>query len=67
MVWVDVKKVYDLVDYGWLGEMMVLYRFLKWLCKVISKLCKSWKMRIVVNMWYGWEVFDFIMFKKGLL
>ena len=66
MAWVDVKKAYDSVDHGWLGEMMVLHRFPKWMCKVISKLCKSWKTRIVANTRHGWEVSDPIMFKKGL-
>ena len=27
MAWVDVKKAYDSVAQGWLGEMMVLHRF----------------------------------------
>ena len=35
VAWVDVKKAYDSVDHGWLGGMMVLHRFPKWLCEVI--------------------------------
>ena len=66
MAWVDVKKAYDSVDHGWLGEMMVLHRFPKWLCEVICKLCKSWNTRIVANTLHGQEVSEPIVFKKGL-
>ena len=66
MAWVDVKKAYDSVDHGWLGEMMVLHRFPKWLCEVICKLSRSWNTRIVANTLHGREVSEPIMFKKGL-
>lgn len=50
MVWIDVKKVFDLVDYEWFVEMMILYRFLIWLCCIIESLCNSWNMKVVVKM-----------------
>lgn len=61
-----MKKAYDSVDHGWLGEMMVLHRYSKWLCEVICKLCKSWNTRIVANTLHGQEVSEPIVFKKGL-
>ena len=64
MAWVDVKKAYDSVDHGWLGEMMVLHRFPKWLCEVICKLCNNWNTRIVANTLHGQA--EPIVFKKGL-
>ena len=66
MAWVDVKKAYDSVDHEWLGEMMVLHRFPKWLCEVICKMSKSWNTRIVANTAHGQEVSEPIVFKKGL-
>ena len=27
LAWIDVKKMYDLVDHGWLEEMIILHRF----------------------------------------
>ena len=66
MAWVDVKKAYDSVDHEWLGEMMVLHRFPRWLCEVICKLSKSWNTRIVANTAHGQEVSEPIVFKKGL-
>ena len=27
MAWIDVKMAYDLLDHGWLEEMMILHRF----------------------------------------
>ena len=64
MAWVDVKKAYDSVDHEWLGEMMVLHRFPKWLCEVICKLSKSWNTKIVANTAHGREVSEPIVFKK---
>jgi len=56
IAWVDAKKVYDSVDHGWLGEMMVLHGFPKWLGEVICKLCKSWNTRIGAKMSHGQEI-----------
>ena len=65
IVWVDAKKVYDSVDHGWLGEMMVLHGFPKWLHEVICKLCKSWNTRIVAKTLHRQEFLNWLCLRRA--
>ena len=49
MEWVDVKKVYDSIDHGWLEEKMLMHRFPTWLCRAIQNSSRSWSTRIVTT------------------
>ena len=49
MVWIDVRKTNDSVDYDWLCAMTDVYRLPIWLGKVIRRLCASWYTRVVAT------------------
>ena len=66
MAWVDVSKAYDSVAHAWLCEMMELHRFPAWLGKVVTKLCASWKTKIVTRTMVGEETSETIQFKRSL-
>ena len=66
LAWIGVKKAYDSVDHGWLNGVMLLHRFPVWLCRVITKLCRSWNARVMVVTRNGKETSEPIRFNKGL-
>ena len=41
LAWIDVKIMYDLVDHGWLEEMIILHRFPVWLSRTVEKLIRA--------------------------
>ena len=55
VAWVDVRKAYDSVDHRWLYKIMLVHRFLVWICEVVRKLCAAWNTRIVANTKVGNE------------
>lgn len=67
MAWIDERKAYDLVDYGWLlRKIMRVHRFLDCMCEVVSKLCTCWNARVVANTRSGFERPEPIRFDEGL-
>ena len=56
MAWIDVKKAYDLVDHGWLEEMIILHRFPILLSRTVEKLDKSWDTRVVATTKQGADI-----------
>ena len=61
---IDVKKMYDLVDHGWLEEMIILHRFPVWLSRTVEKLSKSWNKRVLATTKQGRETTEPIRFLK---
>ena len=51
MAWIDVRKAYNTVDYGWLRKIMRVDGFPDCMCEVVSKLCASWNSRVGI-----WEI-----------
>ena len=49
MAWIDIKKAYDLVDHGWLEEVIILHRFPVLLTRTVEKLSKSGDTRVVAT------------------
>ena len=66
MALIDFKKMYDLVDHGWLEEMIILHRFPVWLSRTLEKLSTSWNTRVVATTKQGRETTEPIRFLKGL-
>ena len=66
MAWIDIKMAYDLLDHGWLEEMMILHRFPVWLSRTVEKLSKSWSTRVVATTKQGCKTSESIRFLKGL-
>ena len=64
LAWIDVKKMYDLVDHGWLEEMIILHTFPVWLSRTVEKLSKSWNTRVVATTKQGRETSEPIRFLK---
>ncbi|XP_068735723.1 uncharacterized protein [Montipora capricornis] len=52
MAWVDVKKAYDSVDYGWLVEMMHMHKFPRWLFAWKLKATEGYRLSKPNNMLY---------------
>lgn len=46
MAWINVRKAYNTVDYGWLRKIMRVDGFPNCMCEVVSKLCASWNSRV---------------------
>ena len=59
-------KAYASVDHKWPVEMMPVHRFPEWMGKMVSRLCATWKTRIVVTTKQGRETSELIKFNKGL-
>ena len=66
VAWIDVRKAYHSVDHGWLKKIMLVHRFPMWICKVVRKLCDSWKNRITATIKEGSETSLLIYFNRGL-
>lgn len=62
LAWIDVKIMYDLVDHGWLEEMIILHRFPVWLSRTVEKLSKN--TRVVATTKHGRETSEPIRFLK---
>ena len=46
LVWIDVKKAQDAVDYNWLRERMAYHRFAKWIGGVVHGIFEE-KLKVI--------------------